>query len=91
MGTNMTNGLQNQGYLMQRKWYKTTRQGIRVKTYKKGGKIPFWQFKENIHLNSKQMSSQITNNNYTTAPAFPNPYITRKLNNMDEVKAFKKE
>ena len=42
-------------------------------------------------MNSKQMSSQITNNNYTTAPTFSNPYITRKLNNMDEVKAFKKE
>jgi len=38
------------------------------------------------------MSSQITNNNnYVTAPAFPNLYITRKLNNMDEAKAFKKE
>jgi len=38
------------------------------------------------------MSSQITNNNnYATAPTFPNPYITRKLNNMNEAKAFKKE
>ena len=38
------------------------------------------------------MSSQITNNNnYVTAPAFPDLYITRKLNNMDEAKAFKKE
>jgi len=26
-----------------------------------------------------------------TAPTSPNPYITRKLNNMDEAKAFKKE
>jgi len=38
------------------------------------------------------MSSQITNkNNYTTTPTSPNPYITRKLNNMDKAKAFKEE
>ena len=36
------------------------------------------------------MSSQITNN-YMTAPNSPNPYITRKLNNIDEAKAFKNE
>jgi len=38
------------------------------------------------------MSLQITNNNnYVTASAFPNLYITRKLNNMNEAKAFKEE
>jgi len=37
------------------------------------------------------MSSQITNNNYMTTPNSPNLYITRKLNNMDEVKVFKEE
>ena len=37
------------------------------------------------------MSSQITNNNYITASTFPNPYITRKLNNTDEVQVLKKE
>jgi len=36
------------------------------------------------------MSSQFTNN-YITAPTSPNPYVTRKLNNMDEVKLFKKK
>ena len=36
------------------------------------------------------MSSQMTNN-YMTAPNSPNPYITRKLNNMDEAKVFKNE
>ena len=36
------------------------------------------------------MSSQITNN-YITAPTFPNLYITRKLNNMDEAQVLKKE
>ena len=38
------------------------------------------------------MSSQnINNNNYTTAPASPNPYISRKLNNMDQVQVMKRE
>jgi len=61
------------------------------KPIKRGGKIPFRQFKENIHSNFKQMSSQITNNNYTTAPTSPNPYISRRLNNMDEAQAIKNE
>jgi len=37
------------------------------------------------------MSSQITNNNYATAPTSLNPYISRKLNNMEEVQEMKKE
>jgi len=39
------------------------------------------------------MSSQIpNNNNYSiAAPASPNPYISRKLNNMDQAQAMKKE
>ena len=38
------------------------------------------------------MSSQISNkNNYAIAPAFPNPYISRKLNNMDQTQIIKKE
>jgi len=38
------------------------------------------------------MSSQISNNNnYATASAFPNPYISRKLNNMDQARILKKE
>ena len=36
------------------------------------------------------MSSQVTNN-YMTVPTSPNPYITRKLNNMDKAKIFKKK
>ena len=35
------------------------------------------------------MSSQITNNNYMTTFTSLNPYITRKLNNIDEAKVFK--
>ena len=40
------------------------------------------------------MSSQLSNNNnnyYTMVPTFPNPYISRKLNNMDQVQVMKKE
>ena len=36
------------------------------------------------------MFSQFTNN-YITVPTSPNLYMTRKLNNMDEVKLFKKK
>ena len=36
------------------------------------------------------MSAQITNN-YATAPTFPNPYISKKLNNMDQAQVMKKE
>jgi len=49
-----------------------------------------------LHVNNSQhhsilqMSSQITNN-YMTAPTSPNPYITRKLNNINEAKLFKKK
>jgi len=39
------------------------------------------------------MSSQLFNNNnyYAMAPASPNPYILRKLNNMDQTQVMKKE
>jgi len=39
------------------------------------------------------MSSQLVNNNnyYTTTPTFPNPYISRKLNNIDQAQVMKKE
>ena len=39
------------------------------------------------------MSSQISNNNYyyTMAPTSSNPYISRKLNNMDQAQVMKKE
>jgi len=30
-------------------------------------------------------------NNYTIAPTFPNPYISRKLNNMDQAQVMKRE
>ena len=38
------------------------------------------------------MSSQVNNNYYyMTASTSPNPYITKKLNNMNEAKIFKKK
>jgi len=38
------------------------------------------------------MSIQNMNNNtYTIAPVFPNPYISRKLNNIDQAQVMKRE
>ena len=38
------------------------------------------------------MSSQVSNNNnYTTTPISPNPYIFRKLNNIDQAQVIKRE
>jgi len=59
-----------------------------LKPIKRGDKIPFRQ--STTLLDFKTMSLQITNN-YITALTSPNPYITRKLNNMDKAKKFKKE
>jgi len=41
----------------------------------------------NLKLPKKQISYQTTN--YLTVPTFPNLYITRKLNNMDEARMIK--
>ena len=37
------------------------------------------------------MSSQVTNNNYETVPVSSDPYISRKLNNIDQAQVMKKE
>jgi len=37
------------------------------------------------------MSSQNNNNNNITAPTFPNPYISRKLNNMNQAQVMKRK
>jgi len=37
------------------------------------------------------MASQTITNNFTTAPTSPNPYISRKLNNMDQAQVMKRE
>ena len=65
------------------------------KSIKKRGKIPCRQ--QSSHLNyynkpTMNMSSQPSNNNNcTTAPASPNSYISRKLNNIDQAQVIKKE
>ena len=81
---------------MQKRQLKTIRQEFQVKIYKREGvkshlnnsKKPFKLLKHPL----MQMSSQISNNNnYATTPASPNPYISRKLNNMDQVQVMKRE
>ena len=66
-----------------------------LKPIKREGKIPFQQQSSHSNYYSKptmNMSSQLSNNNnYTMAPASPNPYISRKLNNMDQAQVMKKE
>jgi len=62
-----------------------------LKPIKRGDKIPLWTV-QTIHLNFKtQISQIINNNNYVIAPTFPNPYISRKLNNMDQAQVMKRE
>ena len=90
MGMNMTNGLWNQSCLTQKRQLKTVKQGVRVETYKKGGWNPILTV-QNIYLNFKEQMSSQTTNNYLTALTSPNPYITRKLNNMDKAQAIKAE
>jgi len=61
-----------------------------LKSIKEEGKIPLWTV-QTIYLNFKTQMSQINNNNnYITTITSPNPYITRKLNNMDEAKMMKR-
>jgi len=69
---------------MQKGQLKTIEQEFWVKIYKRGGWNPhFNKFKST----KKQMSYQTTN--YLTTPTSPNPYVTRKLNNMKEAKMMK--
>jgi len=58
-----------------------------LKSIKEGGKTCFQQ-QLRTQL-SKPTSKQKMS--YQTAPMSPNPYITQKLNNMDEAKALKEE
>ena len=57
-----------------------------MKSIKEGGKICFQQPRTQL---SNKISYQATN--YITAPTSPNPYVTQKLNNMDEAKTLKEE
>ena len=65
-----------------------------LKLIKRGVKSHFDS--KSIHSNyysyfSTRISSQLNNNNYETASTSSNPYISRKLNNMDQVQVIKKE
>ena len=66
------------------------------KPIKRGGKIPFQQLKKSLkfqkHHTDQTISFPITNNNtFVMAPTSPNPYISRKLNNMDQAQVIKRE
>ena len=75
---------------MQKRWFKTIGQRFWAKTYKEEEQNLILTIYNTIPLNFKTMSLQMTNN-YMTAPTSSNPYITRKLNNMDEAKALNEE
>jgi len=67
------------------------------KPIKRRSKILFQQskrsldFKKSTHNLYEMASQTITNNNFTTAPTSPNPYISKKLNNMDQAQVMKRE
>ena len=58
------------------------------KPIKREGKIPFQQLKKSLefqkhHTNHTMSFPTANNNTFVTVPTSPNPYISRKLNNMD--------
>ena len=66
------------------------------KPIKREGKSPFQQAKEITRVLKAplQMSfptNNINNNTFVTAPTSPNPYISRKINNMDQALVMKRE
>ena len=69
---------------------------FKSKPIKKGGKIPFQQLKKSLefqkHSTKQTMSFPTANNNtFVMAPTSSNPYISRKLNNMDQAHVMKRE
>jgi len=66
------------------------------KPIKRGGKTPYRQPKKSLkflkqYTNPTMSFSIVNNNTFTTAPTSPNPYISRKLNNMDQAQVMKRE
>jgi len=67
------------------------------KPIKRGGKFQFNQpkklldFEKSTHNLYEMALQTITNNNFTITPTSPNPYISRKLNNMDQAQVIKRE
>jgi len=67
-----------------------------LKPIKRGGKIPFQQLKKSLefqkhHTNQTMSFPTVNNNTFVMAPISPNPYISRKLNNMDQAQVMKRE
>ena len=66
------------------------------KPIKRGGKIPLQQLKKSLkflkhHINHTMSFPNANNNTFVMAPTSPNPYISRKLNNIDQAQVMKKE
>ena len=60
------------------------------KPIKRGGKIPFRQLKK-FHTKPTMSFNTANNNTFATAPTSPNPYVSRKINNMDQAQVMKRE
>ena len=66
------------------------------KPIKRGGKIPFQQLKKSLefqkhHTNHTMSFPTANNNTFVMAPTSSNPYISQKLNNMDQAQVMKRE
>jgi len=69
---------------------------FKSKSIKRGGKIPFQQLKKSLkflkqHTNLTMSFPTANNNTFVMAPTSLNPYISRKLNNMDQAHVMKRE
>ena len=69
---------------------------FKLKPIKRRGKIPFQQLKKSLkfrkqHTNQTMSFPTANNNTFVMAPTSPNPYISRKLNNMDQAQVMKRE
>ena len=68
---------------------------FKSKPIKKGGKILFRQTKKSLEFlkqhTTPTMSFPTNNNTFVNVPTSPNPYISRRLNNMDQAHIMKRE
>ena len=68
---------------------------FKSKPIKKGGKILFQQTKKSLEFlkqhTTPTMSFPTNNNTFVNVPTSPNPYISRRLNNMDQAHIMKRE
>ena len=66
------------------------------KPIKRGSKIPLQQLKKSLkflkhNINHTMSFPNANNNTFVMAPTSPNPYISRKLNNIDQAQVMKRE